>query len=121
MKIYLDDNLDNDELIGVLTTNGFDVISPRSIRMRHKSDLDHMRCAIVNGAILLTYNYYDFYQLHKKSKPHFGIVVIYQYNNPKKDMAFYNIVRALKNLEEFLDKYDLKIENQLYKLNDFNY
>lgn len=100
----------------ILQVNGFDVISPRKIGMNRKQDEEHLKCAIINSATILTYDQ-GFSKSHKKFKNHSGIIVIYQQNNPGKDMSYEKMVRALKNLE----KLNLELKNNLYKLNDFNY
>ncbi len=115
MKIYLDDHLDNAVLITILEKSGFEVISPRKIGMQGKKDNIHLKYAITNNAIVLSSdkNFPD----PNRHTDHRGILKIYKYNNPKKDMDNTKIARALKNIE----KLNLDLNNKIYKLNDFNY
>ncbi len=115
IKVYLDDNLDNDDLITALRKEGFKVISPRDIGMRHKKDEDHLKCAVFNDAILISYDL-DFQKLAHKII-HKGIIIIRRNNNSKKDMSSKRIVKALKNIETL----HLILENKLYYLNQFDY
>ena len=84
--------------------------------MRHKKDIDHLKEAIVKQAVLFTFDR-DFERIHKRIKKHFGIIILYQENNPKKDMKELKIAKALKNVEGL----NLSLKNNLYKLNDFNF
>lgn len=115
IKIYLDDNLDNDYLKNILRNFGFEVISPREIKMRHKKDEEHLKYAIINQALVLTKDK-GFKKLHNKIN-HRGIIIIRQENNLKKDMKENKIVKALKNIEAL----KLKLENNLIYLNQFDY
>ncbi len=116
IKIYLDDNLDNDEMIIFLQVNGFEVISPRKIGMSRKQDEEHLKCAILNNSVILTYDH-GFTRLHNKFSNHSGIIIIFRQNNPKKEMTRTLIVRALKNIIDL----NLELKNKIYKLNNFNY
>ena len=49
--------------------------------------------------MLLTKNPDDFLELHNGNAQHAGILVIYQDNDPDRDMDYGDIVRAITNLE----------------------
>ncbi len=120
MKIYLDDNNDDNNLIIVLRAAGFEVISPRDINSVGKKDLEHIELALkLNAAILTSDEGYILYHqsLLKQNKSHTGIFVVYKSNNYKKDMKYYQIARAIKNIINL----NLPVPNNLYKLNEFNY
>lgn len=121
INLYLDDDVDSDILIPVLKSNGFDVISPRSVNMRHKDDENHLVFAVSQKAILLTRNYKDFRIIHNewisKKASHYGICLVYQYNNSKKDLTPIKIARAINNLI----KSGQKIENNIHVLNLWYY
>ena len=85
--------------------------------MSGKDDDEHLKCAILNDAVLLTIDENFPKDSNCKNIQHKGILINYQFNNPKKDMTPLKIIRALKNIEKL--KLDLK--NKIYKLNDFNY
>ena len=115
IKIYLDDNLDSYLLKGILRSNKFEVISPREIGMSGNSDDNHLKCAKVKGAIVLTQD-----QQFPTQNPHIqhkGILIVYGSSNPKKDMTPIKIVRALKNIK----MQNLNLDNQILPLNSFLY
>lgn len=120
MRIYLDDDADINLYIAILSAAGFEIISPRKIGMRHKSDIGHIKTATRLNATILTHNG-DFSIIHKsflnEKKSHYGIFIVYRYNNPKKDMKPFHIVRAIKNIISL----NLPIPNSLYNLNQFKY
>ena len=120
-KIYLDDNIDDDLLITALTSAGYTVISLRAVHMRHARDEEHLILSTKEKAILLTKNYKDFRKIHTtynlRKREHAGIVIFYQYNNPKKDFTIPKIIRALNNLL----KSGNIIERQLHVLNLWNF
>ena len=66
MRIYLDDDLDSNRLIGLLKNEGHAVVSPREVGMRGATDLKHLQYASQNGLVLLTANVSDFLALHSK-------------------------------------------------------
>lgn len=115
-KIYLDDDVDRNSLIKVINSLGFVVISPRQVGMSKKKDHQHLAYASLQKAVILTRNFRDFKELHKKHK-HSGIFLIYRYNNPNKDMNNIQIAKAIKNL---LDT-GVVVENNLFVLNQYNY
>lgn len=64
MKVYLDDDLDSNALIGLLQRAGHEVISPRAVGTRGVADEEHLRYAAAHGLVLLTANAEDFIDLH---------------------------------------------------------
>ena len=116
IRIYLDDNIDTDDLIKVLKSTDFEVISPRNVGMSKKKDHQHLAYASLQKSILITRNCDDFRELHKKQK-HYGILLIYRYNNQKKDMNEIQIAKAIKNLINT----GVVLENNLFALNQYNY
>lgn len=127
LRIYLDEDVDSDLLISILTEEGFIVISPRTVGMRRKlskrklNDEVQLAYAADNGCVFLTANTVHFLNIHKLWKinkiAHCGILLLHKYNNPAKDMAFGQIAKAILNI------IGLKLEftNNLYNLNEFNY
>ncbi len=59
MKIYLDDDLDSNVLIGLLQGAGHEVISPRTVGTRGVSDEEPLPNAVTHGLVLLTANAED--------------------------------------------------------------
>ena len=56
MRLYLDDDMDANELIGLLEHEGHEVVSPRSVAMRGAEDEAHLRYAAAEQYVLLTAN-----------------------------------------------------------------
>jgi len=103
MRVYLDDDLDSNALIGLLQQGGHDVISPRTVGTRGVADEEHMRYAVANGLVLLTANAGDFADLHAewtaRRQRHNGILIVYRENNPARDMSFEQIADAATQVE----------------------
>ncbi|MBX9879395.1 MAG: hypothetical protein K2Y22_13120 [Candidatus Obscuribacterales bacterium] len=76
---------------------------------------------ITERRILLTSNCNDFSSLSKQivksGKQHSGILLVYEYNNPIKDMSYEDIFTAINNLE----KTKLNLRNQVIPLNSYKY
>ena len=66
MRVYLDDDLDSNALIGLLQQAGHEVISPRAAGTRGADDLEHLRYAAAQALVLLTANARDFIELHEE-------------------------------------------------------
>ena len=119
MRIYLDDDLDSNRLIGLLKNEGHAVVSPREVGMRGATDLKHLQYASQNGLVLLTANVSDFLALHSKwieSKlPHSGILVVYRENNPIKDLTVGQISKAVTEIE----RSGLPLLGALYNVNSW--
>lgn len=99
-KIYLDDCAYAKELVRLLEAAGHQITTPRLAATTGCVDEVHFRFALDNNLILLTKNPDDFLELHKKNAHHPGILLIYQDNDPSRDMNNADIVRALGNLEQ---------------------
>jgi hypothetical protein len=103
MNIYLDDDMDANELIGFLEHEGHEVISPRRVAMRGAQDEAHLSYAAAEQCVLLTANVRDFLMLHQRwqeeGQSHAGILAFYRENNPRRDMTYGQIARAVSHLE----------------------
>ena len=115
IKIYLHDPVDYDILKAALKKEGFIVISASKIGMQNKRIEEHLNCARLNNAVLLTNNR-DF--LSTKNK-HNGILIIYNFKDPKKFMTLQKIIRAFKNIDNQIRTNRINIENRIYPLNIF--
>jgi len=102
MNIYLDDCMDDNELIQRLRQAGHTVVSPREASTVGMADRGHLEYAARHHCTLLTKNCDDFQELHMQWRctghAHSGIFLVYQDNNPNKDMNLTDIVRAIGNL-----------------------
>lgn len=117
MRIYLDDDLDSNALIGLLRQGGHEVISPRATGTRGVADEEHLRFAADHRLVLLTANAEDFIDLHlewtEQHRDHHGILIVYRENNPARDMTFGQIARAVTECEQS----HLPLANAFYNLN----
>ena len=99
-KTYLDDCAYAKDLVRLLEAAGHLVTTPRQAGITGREDEVHFRYAADNSLILLTKNPDDFLDLHAKNAQHAGILLVYQDNDPDRDMSHQDIVRALANLEQ---------------------
>ncbi len=117
MRIYLDDDLDSNALIGFLRQMRHEVISPRAVGTRGVADEEHLRYAAEHGLVLLTANAEDFVDLHgewiRDQREHSGILVVYRENNPARDMTFRDIADAATRIEGS----GARLANACYNLN----
>ena len=98
--MYLDDCAYAKELVRLLEAAGHRVTTPRQAGTLGREDEAHFRYAADNGLILLTKNPDDFLELHKNDSQHAGILVVYQDNDPDRDMSHAEMVRAVANIEQ---------------------
>ena len=115
IKIYLQGNIDFDILYGLLKRNNFKTISSRRIGMIDKTNGEHIKCAFVNNAILLSFDK-SFQETKIKHK---GILIVYKFADQKKEMTPVKIIKALKNLRKQIEENNLDLENKIYPLNIF--
>jgi len=54
VRLYLDDDLDSNTLMGLLRRAGHEVVSPRAAGTRGATDEDHLGYATTRGLVLLT-------------------------------------------------------------------
>ena len=99
-KIYLDDCDYDRELLRHLAEAGHHLVTPAQAGLTGHPDEAHFRFAVANALVLLTKNPVDFENLHAADSSHSGILVIYQDNDPGRDMSYADIVRAIANLEQ---------------------
>lgn len=104
MRLYLDDDLDANTLIGLLRHEGHVVVSPRAVGTRGVIDQEHLHYATVHDLVVLTANAKDFIALHDEwqqhGQEHPGMLIVYRENNPLRDMTFTQIARAVSRLEQ---------------------
>jgi hypothetical protein len=98
LKIYLDDCAYDKELVRLLEEAGHEIATPAQAGITGRADDIHFRHAADHGLLLLTKNPDDFLELHDCDPKHAGILVIYQDNNPDRDMNNADIVRSIGNL-----------------------
>jgi hypothetical protein len=79
--------------------------------MRGVEDEEHLRYAAAHQCAVVTTNVRDFLTLHQTwqeaGQQHAGILALYRENNPRRDMTYMQIARAISRLE----RTGLPIEN----------
>ena len=117
MKVYLDDDMDSNVLIGLLRKAGHEVFSPRTTGTRGQSDQAHLRYAAEHHLVLLTANAGDFIELHERwmsrSENHDGMLIVYRENNPVQDMTLQEIAHAVTQIE----RSRIPLKNSYHNLN----
>ncbi|MBI3951803.1 MAG: DUF5615 family PIN-like protein [Acidobacteria bacterium] len=117
LHLYLDDCADSNRLAKTLRQAGFPTTTPRDAGTSGREDTDHLEYATVNGSTLITKNSKHFVELHhlwqSNGRTHSGILLIYQDNDPTRDMSPGGVVRAIQNLL----RSGLPIANEVHTLN----
>jgi hypothetical protein len=85
--------------------------------MSKQPDPVHLQYAASQDLVLLTRNPKDFAALHNANPQHAGILVIYQDNDPSRDMSLADIVRSIANLEAA----GVGFQGMFHILNDWRY
>ena len=100
MRIYFDDNSASPLLATLLGNAVHDVQLPRHSGLIGKDDAEHFRFAIIEDRVCITQDHDDFKNLHKlvidSGGHHPGVLVVHRDNNPKRDMTYGDIVRAIR-------------------------
>ena len=117
MKLYIDDNLADPILVGMLGKAGHAVIIPADVGLSGAKDPRHLEYAIKESCVALTCDGNDFRDLHRLLQTaggsHPGILLVRFDKHPKHDMKPKHIVAAIKKLEQS----GLDLTNQLVILN----
>ena len=107
MKLYLDEDLQSRELVRSLRKAGHDVLIPSESHMTGESDAAQLTLAIAESRGCITGNHEHFEELHhlvlQSGGSHPGIFTVRKDNDPRRDMKSHQIVRAISNLEAFLE------------------
>ena len=102
MRVYLDDDMAAVLLAQLLSQAGPDGQWPVDVNMVGEDDSRHLAHAARENRVLLSRNHDDFENLHDLVAAvgghHPGILIVRKDNNPKRDLSFPGIVRAIANL-----------------------
>ena len=123
LNLYLDDCSNSDLLADLSRQAGHQVVRPTDdgIGLEGAQDNVHFAFAVEHGLTLITKNPADFEALHDSDPLHFGIIAVYQDNDPSRDMSDAEIVKALSNLEQAGQSGGDPIHGQFHRLNDWRY
>ncbi len=106
LSLYLDDCAFSHKLKQLLAEAGHDVEVPV-----------HFAHAKATGRAIITLNARDFKEMHDHAPDHSGILIVYQDNDPTKDMSYSEIVQAIANLENT----DVSITGGFWSLNAYRW
>jgi hypothetical protein len=115
VRLYLDEDVADPLLAQVLRKAGHDVQTPDDVSMRGKKDPVQLAHAIREGRVFVARNYRDFESLHlliKQAQGHHPGILVERFDkDPKHNLSFGDIVRALRNLEhagmQLTDEYQI--------------
>jgi len=107
MRLYLDEDLESRDLVRALRKAGHDFQIPLEVGMTGENDTVQLTYAVREDRVFLTGNYEDFEELHhlvlQCGGSHPGIFTIRKDNDRRRDMKPHQIVRAIANIESFLE------------------
>ena len=99
LRLLVDEDTQAKQLVALLRTAGHDVVTVGEASLTDKSDAQVLAFARQEQRLVLTRNCGDFQALHVQNPVHPGILGIFQFNNPAKDMSYAAIAQAIANLE----------------------
>jgi predicted nuclease of predicted toxin-antitoxin system len=103
MRLYLDDDIASALLVRLLRNAGHDVEIPADAGLAGAPDPVHFAHAIRQDRACLSRNYRDYEHLHllvlTAGGHHPGVLVVRRDNDPRRNLAPRDVVRALRNFE----------------------
>lgn len=103
LRLLVDECLLNSLLVEALSEAGHDVQTVSQVELISKPDEVIFAHAIADNRVVITANCLDFIDLATArlaaGAHHPGILLVFQYNNPNKDMTIVEIVEAISNFE----------------------
>jgi hypothetical protein len=96
---------------------GHRVVTPADAGTSGLEDTVHFHYAADHSLVVLTRDADDFAALHATEPHHSGILVVYQDNDPTRDMSYADIVRSIHNLEQA----GLPVAGEFHVLNAWRY
>ena len=103
LRLLVDECLLNRLLVDALTAAGHDVQTVSQVNLMSRADDVVFTHAIAENRIVITSNCGDFIELSDAriaaKEHHPGVLLVFQYNNPNKDMSVPEIIEAIANFE----------------------
>lgn len=98
MKLLVDEDTQARRLIDLLKAAGHNVASVGDLGLNGVPDADVFATAQKLSRAVLTHNCLDFVALAEAAVHHFGVLGVYREADPKRCMAYPDIVQAIANL-----------------------
>jgi hypothetical protein len=102
MRLYVDEDSEEELLLQLLRRAGHDLEAPSEIGMVGKSDVVQLRYAIKASRVLLSANHDDFRELddliRQAGGAHSGILIIRKDNDRRRDLTSRGIATAISHL-----------------------
>ncbi|HEY9786414.1 MAG TPA: DUF5615 family PIN-like protein [Candidatus Obscuribacterales bacterium] len=115
LKLLLDEDSQERILVAKLKKAGHDVVTAKEADLLARLDSEVLAYAVDNGRIVLTRNCEDFCNeaasFKEKGQAHHGILLRYEKNDPKKDMSYDDIIKAIAKIEKAVARGDLVLAN----------
>jgi predicted nuclease of predicted toxin-antitoxin system len=119
--LLADEDTQSRRLVLELRAAGHDVQTTREANPGGKADSIILDYAIANERVLLSQNCNDFRELSQRmvatGRNHCGVLLIYRYNDPDKDMNYKQIAAAITNVENS----GIILKNLAISVNAYNY
>jgi predicted nuclease of predicted toxin-antitoxin system len=117
MRLYLDENILDPRLRALLRKQGHHTVTPAEAGKARARDPIHLLYALQQRLVVLTRNHLDFRPLHElvigSGGSHSGILLIYEENDPTRDMKVPHVITAIGKLEAS----GVPLANELHVLN----
>jgi hypothetical protein len=121
LRLLLDEDSQAKLLISQLWAVGHDVLTVTEAGLEARSDAEVLAYAASVQRVVLTRNCDDYYALHSAGQTHTGILSVYLNRDPRKDLSYADIVRAIANLETHAVQSGWELAGQFVALNAWNY
>jgi predicted nuclease of predicted toxin-antitoxin system len=123
LNLYLDDCSNSNLLADLLQQAGHRVVCPTEagVELEGQNDQADFQYAIANGLTIITKNPADFQTLHELEPHHFGILAVYQDNDPARDMSAADMVKAIRNFEEAGEHGGPAIHGEFHTLKEWRF
>ena len=121
LKLLVDECILDKLLAAKLRAAGHDIVTVTEAGLTRKPDHAVFTAAIASDRLVITINCSDFVDLAEarlaNQGSHPGVLLVYRYNVPAKEMSHDEIVKAIANLEAT----GLNLKDGCHKLNDYKY
>lgn len=104
LNLLIDEDCQDKILVAKLRSAGHDVVTAKDAGLLAQPDSAVLAYAVANSRIVLTRNCNDYCNegaiLRASGTHHHGILLLYEKNDPEKDMSYDDIVRAVANINK---------------------